>query len=160
MKNSYTNPAPRPEGQSFLKENMAPLNPRHQWRGITRCWIKLATLLILLLLTPLAQAQDKTISHVVIVWLKEPGNEAMRQKFIDASQQLSGLPGVINRHVGVVLPSKRQLVDDTFDVAVTVTLKNRAALKAYLNNPKHKKILHEKIKPLVNRTVIYDFVTP
>ena len=123
-------------------------------------YIKVAALLILWLLTPLAQAQDKTLSHVVIVWLKEPGNDAMRQKFIDASQPLSRLPGVISRHVGVVLPSKRQLVDDTFDVAVTAMFKSRAALKAYLNNPRHKKILHEKIKPLVNRVVIYDFVTP
>jgi hypothetical protein len=122
---------------------------------------KLVTLLVLLLLSPLVSAdKDQRISHVVIVWLKQPGNEAMRQQFIEASQQLGELPGIVSRHVGVVSPSDRTIVDDTFDVAVTVTLKNKAALKAYLNNPKHKKILHDKIKPLVNRTVIYDFVTP
>lgn len=123
--------------------------------------IKLLSLLIFLLLPPVALAEkDQYISHVVIVWLKEPGNEVMRRQFIKASQQLGNLPGIINRHVGVVLPSDRKIVDDTFDVAVTVTLKNQAALKAYLNHPKHKKILHDKIKPLVNRTVVYDFVTP
>ncbi len=123
--------------------------------------IKLMTLLMLLMLSPLVSAdKDQRVSHVVIVWLKQPGNEAMRQQFIEASQQLADLPGIVNRHVGIVSPSDRSIVDDTFDVAVTVTLKNRAALKAYLNNPKHKKILHDKIKPLVNRTVVYDFVTP
>jgi hypothetical protein len=102
---------------------------------------------------------DKKISHVVMVWLNEPGNAEMRQKFIKASNQLNDLPGIVNRHVGVVVSSDRSIVNDTFDVAVTVTLENKKALKAYLNHPKHKKILHDQIKPLVNRTVAYDFIS-
>lgn len=102
---------------------------------------------------------NKKITHVVMVWLKEPGNEQQRAEFIKASEQLNDLPGIVNRHVGVVLPSERNIVDDTFDVAVTVTMESKAALKAYLNNPKHKKILKEKIKPLTNRVVAYDFIS-
>lgn len=102
---------------------------------------------------------NKQVTHVVMVWLNQPGDTAQRNAFIKASEQLSGLPGIVNRHVGVVLPSNRGIVDDTFDVAVTVTMESQAALKAYLNHPKHKKILHEKIKPLVNRTVAYDFIS-
>lgn len=103
--------------------------------------------------------ENKKITHVVMVWLNKPGNEQQRAEFIKASEELNNLPGIVNRHVGVASSSDRKIVDDTFDVAVTVTLKNKAALKAYLNNPKHKKILHEKIKPLVNRTVVYDFIS-
>lgn len=103
--------------------------------------------------------EDKKITHVVLVWLKDPGNEQQKIAFIKASEQLNNLPGIINRHVGVVSSSDRKIVDDTFDVAVTVTLENKKALKAYLNNPKHKKILHDKIKPIVNRTVAYDFIS-
>ncbi len=99
---------------------------------------------------------DQKISHVVVVWLKEPG---MRQAFIKASEQLNQLPGVLNRHSGVVVSSDRSIVDDTFDVAVTVTLKNKKALQGYLNHPMHKKILHDRIKPLVNRVVVYDFIS-
>ncbi len=102
---------------------------------------------------------DQKITHVVMVWLKEPGNEQMREKFIKASKALNNLPGVIHRHSGVVVPSDRMVVDDTFDVAVTVTLKNKQALQNYLNHPKHKKVLHDKIKPLVNRVVVYDFIS-
>jgi len=102
---------------------------------------------------------NQKITHVVIVWLKQPGNEAQRTAFIKASQRLGNFPGIINRHVGVVLPSQRGVVDDTFDVAVSVTMKNKAAMRAYLSNPKHQKILNEKIKPLVNRVVAYDFVS-
>jgi type III secretory pathway lipoprotein EscJ len=114
----------------------------------------------LVVFSGIVSAEDnKKITHVVMVWLNKPGNEQQRTEFIKASKELSSLPGIVNRHVGIVLPSDRKIVDDTFDVAVTVTLKNKAALKAYLNDPKHKKVLHEKIKPLVNRTVVYDFIS-
>jgi len=103
--------------------------------------------------------ENKKITHVVMVWLKQPGNEADRAAFIKASEELNKLPGIISRHVGVVKASDRSIVDDTFDVAVTVTMKNKAALDAYLNHPKHKKILKEQIKPLTNRVVAYDFVS-
>jgi len=102
---------------------------------------------------------NKKITHVVMVWLKQPGNEADKTAFIKASEELNKLPGIISRHVGVVKASDRSIVDDTFDVAVTVTMKNKAALDAYLNHPKHKKILKEQIKPLTNRVVAYDFVS-
>lgn len=103
--------------------------------------------------------ENKKITHVVMVWLKQPGDKADRTAFIKASEELNDLPGIINRHVGVVETSDRSIVDDTFDVAVTVTMKNKAALQAYLNHPKHQKILEEKIKPLTNRVVAYDFVS-
>ncbi len=103
--------------------------------------------------------ENKKVTHVVMVWLKEPGNAQQRAAFLKASEQLNDLPGIVNRHVGVVLSSDRKIVDDTFDVAVSVTMESEDALKAYLKNPKHKKILHDKIKPLVNRSVAFSFVS-
>ncbi|MCF6249871.1 MAG: Dabb family protein [Methylococcaceae bacterium] len=103
--------------------------------------------------------ENQQVTHVVMVWLKQPGNEQQRTAFIKASEQLNSLPGIVNRHVGVVVPSDRSIVDDTFDVAVTVTMESPMALKNYLNHPKHKKILQEKIKPLTNRVVVYDFMS-
>ena len=113
---------------------------------------------ILLISTTMANAQDDSnVTHVVLVWLKEPGNPAMRKQFIEASRQLNNLPGIVNRHVGIVVPSDRSIVDDTFDVGVTVTLKDKGAMKAYMQHPRHKKIIEEKLKPLVNKIVAYDF---
>jgi len=102
-------------------------------------------------------AEDKRVSHVVVAWLKEPGNQQMRDKFIQASRKLEALPGVISRHVSAVIPSERSKVDDTFDVAVTVTFENSKALKNYMKSQKHKKMLHDELKPLVNRIVVYNF---
>jgi heme-degrading monooxygenase HmoA len=102
-------------------------------------------------------AEDKRVSHVVVVWLKEPGNLQMREKFIAASRQLETLPGVVSRHVSAVISSDRPKVDDTFDVAVTVTFENKQALKKYMKSKQHKEMLHSKLKPLVNRIVVYNF---
>lgn len=108
---------------------------------------------------PACAESDKPVSHVALIWLKQPGNTQARQRFVEASKQLNDLPGIISRHVGVVLPSDRIIVDDTFDVAITVTLKNQQALDAYMQHPRHKKIVETQLKPLVNRIVAYDFVS-
>ncbi len=108
--------------------------------------------LVLLFTFTITHAQeDQRVSHVVVVWLKEPGNEQMREKFIAASRALETLPGVLSRHVSAVISSDRPKIDDTFDVAVTVTFKNAAALKSYMKSQKHKDMLSKQLKPLVNR---------
>lgn len=114
---------------------------------------------MLLSVNPAYAESDGKISHVVMVWLKEPGNQKMRHDFVKASEKLNKLPGIVSRHVGIVVPSERAIVDDTFDVAITVTLKNKQALEAYINNPEHKKILEQQLKPMVNRVVAYDFAS-
>ena len=112
----------------------------------------------LFLSTNLVHANDNSeVSHVVMVWLNDPGNAEMRKQFINASSVLNTLPGVIHRHVGVVMQSDKKNVDDSFDVAVTVTLQDKNALQAYLDNPKHKQVLEKKLKPLVKRVVVYNF---
>lgn len=124
-------------------------------------YLQIILLAFLSLHTGIVSSEEKKhLTHVVMVWLKEPGNIKQREAFIKASKQLNNLPGIVNRHVGVVVKSDRKIVDDTFDVAVTVTLESEQALKNYLNDSRHKKILHDKIKPLINRIVVYDFMTP
>lgn len=127
---------------------------------------KLIVIIQLLILSSLlfissvnAAENDKAITHVIMVWLNKPATEKMRDDFVKASETLSDLPDIIHRHVGIVSQSDRKIVDDTFDVAITVTLKNKAALEAYLKHPTHKKVL-AIIKPMVNRVVAYDFVSP
>jgi len=101
--------------------------------------------------------EDQRVSHVVVVWLKEPGNTQMREQFIKASRALEMVPGVLSRHVSAVISSERPKVDDTFDIAVTVTFENAQALKKYMQSKKHKSMLKEQLKPLVNRIVVYNF---
>lgn len=120
------------------------------------------SLIVLLVLIPAGQCvagETDQVSHIVLVWLKEPGNMEMRKQFVAASRSLNDLPGIVNRHVGVVLPSNRKIVDDSFDVAVTVTLKDKNALQAYLEHPRHQQVLKEKLKPLVGKIIAYDLIS-
>jgi heme-degrading monooxygenase HmoA len=99
-----------------------------------------------------------TVNHVVIAWLKQPGDEAARKRFIETTKRFATLPGVIGHRVGPLLPSDSKVADNSFDVAVVVTFKDKEALAAYLEHPEHKKGVEEVLKPLLEKVVVYDFV--
>jgi hypothetical protein len=120
------------------------------------------TLLLLALLGVLyspAQAQDGIgqLEHIIIVWLKDPGNVQQRTRIIEASQVLTGIPGVLSLKSGSVVKSERAIVDSSFDVALIVSFPDQAALDHYLVHPTHVKLVEETLKPLVARIQVYDF---
>ena len=120
--------------------------------------LQLLVLSSLLFISPVqAEEKDKVITHVITVWLKDAGDEKARKKFIEESKKLNNLPGIIHRHVAAVEKSDRSIVDDTFDVLITVTFKNKAAVQAYLNHPKHKAAV-KVFKMMVNRIVIHNSI--
>lgn len=104
-----------------------------------------------------AEVDDKVTTHVIIVWLNKAGDEKARNKFVEASKKLNNFPGVIHRHVAVVEKSDKSVVNDTFDVMITVTFKNKAAVKAYLDDPKHKEAV-KLFKSMANRVEIYNSI--
>ena len=102
---------------------------------------------------------DGAVNHIVIAWLKQPGDEEARQRFIETTKRFAKLPGVIGHRVGPVLPSDRKVADSSFDIAVVITFENKEALASYLEHPEHKKGVEEVLKPLVEKVVVYDFVS-
>lgn len=122
-----------------------------------------AALILLLALGACSKPSEKasstgTVQHVVVCWLKEPGNEMARAQLIGTSLGFKDLPGVVDVSAGTPLPSDRKEVDGTFDVALTMTFRDEAALRAYENHPAHKRAVEDVLKPLVARFVVYDFV--
>jgi hypothetical protein len=97
------------------------------------------------------------VHHVVIVWLKDHGSQTARRQYIEASKSLSRLPMVWRYQIGTVLPGGREVVDSSYDVAIVATFENARALDEYTRHPDHKKVLEEKLKPLVDKVVVYDF---
>ena len=97
------------------------------------------------------------IQHIVVVWLKEPGNAEARQKLIDTSKSFKAIPGLKRISVGPVLPSPLQTVDSTFDVAVVFTFENEQSLRAYNDNPIHQAAVRDVLQPLASRFIAYDF---
>ena len=102
--------------------------------------------------------QTGTISHVVVCYLKNHGNAADRKKIVDAARELRSLPGVYDIEVGYALPSDRPVVVSDFDVALVVTFRDEASMKAYITNPKHQAMVKDLLTPLVAKYVVYDVV--
>ena len=117
--------------------------------------------LILIILTGcshVCSVREGGVQHVVVCWLKEPGNAEQRQRIIDASYTFREIPGVLLVHAGVPLPSERPIVDDSFDVAITITLADVQALEDYQVHPLHITAKKDVLAPYVAKVVVYDFV--
>ncbi len=104
----------------------------------------------------LASPHDPRITHVVVCWLKNPGNEAVRRELIRESKKLRTIPGVVDISAGIAVPSTRPVVDSSYDVALVVTFRNQQALNRYLADPRHQLLLKNTIRPTVDHYKVYD----
>lgn len=123
--------------------------------------LKMKSIAIILILTlagcaSIQQTRQPRVHHVVICWLKEAGNVSQRQQIVKAARSFRSIPGVLEVYSGRVLPSDRQIVDDSFDVAIIVSLADQKSLAAYLAHPRHQKAKDEILLPLVRKIVVYD----
>ena len=108
---------------------------------------------------PVAQANGtpEAVEHIVVVWLKAPGNAEHRRHIISESAVLRDIPGVTGLRMGEMIPSDRPIVDSTFDVALIVSFADRAAMQGYLTHPVHVELVGKTLKPLVEKIRVYDF---
>jgi len=96
------------------------------------------------------------LQHIVVVWLKEPGNEKHRQQLLKASQRLTEIPGIISVQGGTVISSNRTVVDSSFDIALVIQMRDRDVLNRYAQHPLHQQLLKEVFKPLIEHYRVYD----
>ncbi|HHJ80078.1 MAG TPA: Dabb family protein [Candidatus Tenderia electrophaga] len=111
-------------------------------------------------LSPVSNPDNRSnggVNHIVLLWLKDPGNPRQQQQIIRATKVLEQIPGVNKIRVGTSIPSERQVVDDTFDIGIHMLFDNKAAIKTYVKNPEHNRTINQAIMPFVERIVIYDF---
>ena len=97
------------------------------------------------------------ISHIVVCWLKTPGDEAARRQLIEESRSFKDIPGVVSVSTGQVFPSDNPAADKSFDVAVVMRFKSAAALANYAKDPKHLAAVERTLKPLVAKYIVYDY---
>ena len=120
-----------------------------------------ASLVLLLSLASCAALPERPsrggIDHIVIVWLKRPGNADDKAKLVATSKELQlALPVMREMSYGRPLPSERPAVDDTFDLAFVMHFANRKDLAAYENSAIHRHAAKEVLRPLSRKIVIYD----
>lgn len=104
-------------------------------------------------------ARDGPVNHVVICWLKTPGDPDARRELIEASKAFQGtIPGVVRVTAGASLPSTRPVVDSSYDVGVVMTFRDEQSLRVFEHHPVHKQAVEKTLKPLVARFIVYDFI--
>lgn len=92
-----------------------------------------------------------------IFWQKKPGHAGDRQKLIDAIERLRVIEGILWLDYGTAVASDRPVVDDSFDVALSIRFKDVKALQAYEADPRHMKEVNEVLLPLTKQVKVYDF---
>ena len=97
------------------------------------------------------------LSHVVIFWTKPEIPDATEKLIAGAEQYLRPVPGVKSFHVGRMSPSHRDVVDQTYQVALNLQFENKEAEAAYQVHPLHLQFVEKAFKPNCARAVIYDF---
>ena len=115
------------------------------------------TLFALMGCSSIESAHDHALHHVVLCWLKEPGNAKHRNKIIEVSKSFQKIPGVLEVRAGQVVSSEREIVDDSFDVAILVIVPDQKRLTEYLQHPIHQKAKKDDLIPLVDKIIVYDF---
>jgi hypothetical protein len=122
----------------------------------------LSTFLALALLSGCASllprsAEPPAVTHVVVCWLKRPGNPEDRARLIAGGRSLERIPGIVRIRSGEVLPSKRPAVVSDYDVAFVMEFASEADLRAYERHPAHLAAVRDVLLPLVSRFQVYDF---
>ena len=118
--------------------------------------ISIASLFLISCSTIAPPAPHGSVDHVVVIWLKNPGNPTDRQAILTASDNLRRIPGLLTLDSGFPLPSDRPVVDDSFDIAFTMRFDSVNSLNAYECDPRHLKEVAEVLKPLSQKILVYD----
>lgn len=99
-------------------------------------------------------------SHVVIFWTKQDIPNAADELIAGAEKYLRPIPGVIHFHIGKMAPSHRDVVDQSYQVALNIIFPDKATQDAYQDDPLHIEFVDKVFKQNCERVVVYDFQSP
>ena len=121
-------------------------------------WLAIFALVAALSLVSVEAAPGRSgqITHVVLFWLKRPGNVDDQNVLIRASRSFRRIKGVSDLRVGRSLPVERP-VEQSFDVGIVITFKDVRALKKFERNQRHQQVVEAALRPLVRRYIVYNF---
>ena len=97
------------------------------------------------------------VEHVVLVWLKRPGNAADRATLIATAKKFQAeIKQIQHLSVGPAVPSERPIVDDSFDVAFVMRFASKADLDVYEKHPVHVNAVKQTLLPMAKKVLVYD----
>ena len=96
-------------------------------------------------------------SHVVIFWVDPAKAGAADELVAGAERYLRDIPGTLMFHVGRMVGSPREVVDQSYQVALNLVFTDKEAQDAYQIHPQHVEFVEKVFKPNCIRVHIYDF---
>jgi Stress responsive A/B Barrel Domain len=96
-------------------------------------------------------------SHVVIFWTFPEKINAAEELMAGAKYYLAGIPGAKSFHVGKMVKSHRDVVDQSYQVALNIQFESKQAQDDYQVHPLHLEFVEKAFKPNCHRVVVYDF---
>ena len=97
------------------------------------------------------------VTHVVLCWLKTPGDAAQRKQLIETAHSFHNIPGLNLIAAGTPVASTRPVVDSSFDIGFVMMFEDEAAMHAYEAHPQHREAVSRLLRPLTQRIQVYDF---
>ena len=95
-------------------------------------------------------------SHIVIFWTDPAKPIAPDELVAGARKYLAPIPGVVNFHLGKMAPSHRDVVDQSYQVGLSIQFESKKAQDDYQDHPMHLEFV-DKCKALWTKVVVYDF---
>ena len=96
-------------------------------------------------------------SHVVIFWTDPANPKAADELIAGAKKYLAPIPGITHFHAGKMAPSRRPVVDQSYQVALNVAFTDRQAQDDYQVHPLHLEFVEKVFEPHCRKVVVYDF---
>jgi hypothetical protein len=110
--------------------------------------------LILSIASPCAQAaaaRSGQVTHVMLFWLKRPGNIDDQNFLLRALRTLRRARGVCVVRAGRPLPLDRPGLEQSFDLGVVMTFRDREALEKFERDQRREQALDATLLPLVRQ---------
>ena len=89
--------------------------------------------------------------------MKQGVPDAEDKLIAGAKEFLEPIPGVLHFHIGKMAPSHRDVVDQSYQVALNLVFPDKATQDAYQQDPSHLEFVEKAFKPNCERVVVYDF---
>lgn len=96
-------------------------------------------------------------SHIVIFWTDPAKPNAADELVAGAKRYLNKQPGILHFHVGKMASSHRDVVDQTYQVALNISFDSKASQDSYQDDPMHIEFVEKVFKPNCKKVVVYDF---
>jgi hypothetical protein len=98
------------------------------------------------------------VTHVMLFWLKRPGNVDDQNYLLRALRTLRRARGVNDMRVGRSLPLDRPSVEQSFDLGVVMTFRDREALEKFERDRQREQAINAMLGPLVRQYTVHNFV--